>query len=46
MKLRDLYNLYKLKPETIPEGSSFFRGVIIGGFISLLIWIVILKAIF
>lgn len=46
MKLRDLHNLYRLKPETVPEKNAFFTGAVIGGVISLVIWIAIFKAIF
>ena len=46
MNLRDLHNLYRLKPETVPEKNGFFTGVAVGGIISLIIWIVIFKLIF
>ncbi len=46
MKLRDLHNLYRLENVGIPVGNGFFKGVIIGGAISLIIWAVILKLIF
>ena len=46
MKLRDLHNLYRLKPESVPEKNSFFTGVVIGGVVSLMIWIALFKVIF
>jgi len=46
MKLRDLHNLYRLKPESVPEKNAFFTGAVIGGAISLAMWIIIFKAIF
>jgi hypothetical protein len=46
MNLRDLHNLYRLKPESVPEKNAFFTGAVIGGAISLIIWIALFKAIF
>jgi len=46
MKLRDLHNLYRLKPKTVPEENLFFKGAIIGGAISLVLWGIIFKLIF
>ena len=46
MKLIDLRNLYKIKCVGVPEKNGFFKGLLIGGMISVVLWAVILYVIF
>ncbi len=46
MKLRDLHNLFKKPEEGVPEKNPFFTGLMIGGGISLVVWIIMIEVVF
>jgi hypothetical protein len=45
-KFRDTIRLSRIKSVGVPEENLFFKGAIIGGAISLVLWGIIFKLIF